>query len=168
MQVPRFSRALLPEAIAETVRAVIARTSGRSVRSDADDLTKDLSFDETDRIELMMAVELALGIVISEEEAEDLDTVGDLIASAVDKSLSKHMPVRPKIDNGGTAALRNAIQDLAIGAAKAGRTIDLSAAPEVLKSHHFTADLPIEEIVVDLQAHAKRTGAKTSLGRWRD
>jgi hypothetical protein len=110
-------------------------------------------------------VELALGIELLKEEGGDIETVGDLVAMVVNKTANKIKLERPKSTVGDNKGLREAIQDLAIGAAKAGRAIDLAAAPDILKRHYPTAELATGDIAAELRSAAVRTGAQVSLGR---
>ena len=66
----------------ETTLAVIAKVSKIEVaalRPDMD-LVADLGFDSAKALELLVELEEALGIEVSDEQAARLNTVGDILA----------------------------------------------------------------------------------------
>ena len=67
------------DSIAERVRAIVLRTTGRRAVTDVLDLGRDLQLDEADRIELLMAIELAFRFDFTRAETEAIATVGDLV-----------------------------------------------------------------------------------------
>jgi acyl carrier protein len=66
--------------VAEQVRGVIASAFGTAEVSDDMSLADDLNADELDRIELYIDLEEAFGIEFLDEHAENIVTVGDVIA----------------------------------------------------------------------------------------
>ncbi|HOC44494.1 MAG TPA: acyl carrier protein [Thermoanaerobaculales bacterium] len=70
--------------ITETALAVIARVSKvdiAEIRPDMD-LVADLGFDSAKALELLVELEEAIGIEISDEQAAGLNSVGDILAVA--------------------------------------------------------------------------------------
>lgn len=63
------------------VVAVIAKVSGKPLEAITPDaeLVGELGIDSPKALELLIEIEDALGIEISDEEAESLDTVGDIL-----------------------------------------------------------------------------------------
>jgi acyl carrier protein len=66
--------------------AIVTRPEG--IRPD-DRFVEDLAFDSLDRVEMVMAVEEAFDIGISDEEAERVLTIADAVALVVEKQ-SQH------------------------------------------------------------------------------
>ena len=66
----------------ETALAIIARIARRPVAelTPGMELVADLDLDSARALELLVALEDALGIEISDEDAARLDTVGDILA----------------------------------------------------------------------------------------
>jgi len=65
--------------LATHVRRIVADQLGREILDDRTTFI-DLDADSLDRISLMLACEQAFCLVISDEEAMEIETVGDLIA----------------------------------------------------------------------------------------
>jgi acyl carrier protein len=65
----------------EVARGVLAKVSGLEVArlSRDQDLTADLGIDSPKALELLVELEDALGVEISDEEAARLETVGDVL-----------------------------------------------------------------------------------------
>ena len=66
----------------QTTLAVIAKvskTDAAAIRPDMD-LVADLGFDSAKALELLVELEDALGIEVSDEQAARLNTVGDILA----------------------------------------------------------------------------------------
>jgi acyl carrier protein len=66
----------------ETTLAVIARVSkvdAHAIRPDMD-LVADLGFDSAKALELLVELEEALGVEVSDEQAARLNSVGDILA----------------------------------------------------------------------------------------
>jgi acyl carrier protein len=68
----------------ETALAVLARIAGRqrAELTAEKNLVGDLGIDSPKAIELMLELEEAFGVEISDHDAASMDTVGDLIALA--------------------------------------------------------------------------------------
>lgn len=66
----------------QRARAVIADQAGCAIEQAGDDqhLEHDLDFDSLDRYELTLGLEDEFGIVIPDEEASPLKTVGEVLA----------------------------------------------------------------------------------------
>ena len=66
----------------ETALAVIADVSGRDVATlrPEQDLVADLDVDSPKGLQLLVRLEEALGVEISDEDAGRMDTVGDVLA----------------------------------------------------------------------------------------
>jgi acyl carrier protein len=66
------------------VRAVLAKLSGRDASSLAPemDLVADLGIDSPKALELLVELEDALGVQISDEDAARMETVGDVLEYA--------------------------------------------------------------------------------------
>jgi acyl carrier protein len=160
-----FSRALSPDSIGETVRDIVCRMSGRADVSDFDDLYGVLLFDDYELLDLLMAVQLAIGVEFLQSEASDIETVGDLITRTVNKMAYKFKAENSPGSIKGDAGLREAIQDMAEGAARSKRAIDLTTAPDLLKMHFPTAALSPHEIAEELRRQASRRGASVTSGR---
>lgn len=91
-QLAAFRAASIPErrsrvSIADNVtKIIVTKIIVEQLGVDAEEVTPDASFvdglgaDSLDRIELMMACEEAFGIVISDEDAEQITTVSELFA----------------------------------------------------------------------------------------
>ena len=67
---------------AERTREAIAEIAGCSIEQAADDkhLANDLDLDSLDRYELTLELEDEFGIDIPDEEADHLNTVGEIVA----------------------------------------------------------------------------------------
>lgn len=68
----------------ETALAVLARVSGRAsseIRPEMD-LVGDLGIDSPRALELLLELEEAFGVEISDQEAAGMDTVGDVLTYA--------------------------------------------------------------------------------------
>ena len=68
--------------LGQTTLAVIAKVSkieAAALRPDMD-LVADLGFDSAKALELLVELEEALGIEVSDEQAARLNTVGDILA----------------------------------------------------------------------------------------
>jgi acyl carrier protein len=146
------------DSVAERVRAIVQRTTGRRTVTEALDLARDLQLNEADRGELLMAVELAFRIDFSAREAEAIITVGELI-SIVGKKLRMAAPERSDRE-----ALLEAIGDLAVGAASAGEAIDLVAAAISLAEDYPRSRLTMEEIFDAIERAARAAGAAIIAG----
>ena len=141
------------DSIAEQVRAIVQRTTRRLAVTDALDLARDFQLDAVDRGELLMAVELAFRFDFTRAETEAIATVGDLV-EAVDRK------VRPAASTtGDPEALREAIEDLAAGAASAGEAIDVAAASVSLSRDCPRSGLTLEEISEAIERAAAMAGA---------
>jgi acyl carrier protein len=68
----------------ETALAVLARVSGRAASEIGPDmdLVGDLGIDSPRALELLLELEEALGVEISDEEASGMDTVRDVLIYA--------------------------------------------------------------------------------------
>lgn len=80
------------ESTQDKVRVIVARTCRQPAVRDDQSLARDLNLDKDDRVELLMAVELAFRIDFSESEAEVIDTVEDLIGLVRWKTRSIGLP----------------------------------------------------------------------------
>ena len=71
----------MAEAVADRVRAIIAEQLGVKLEevTDAASFIEDLGADSLDTVELVMALEEAFKIEISDEDAEKIGTVGEAI-----------------------------------------------------------------------------------------
>jgi acyl carrier protein len=141
------------DSIADKVRAIVSRTCGRRAVFDDHDLSRDLRLDGADRVELLMAIELAFRIDFSKTEAGAMSTVGDLIA-AVERKSRMAAPVP-----GDGEPLLEAIKDLAAGAAGAGEAIDVAAAAISLAADYPRAGFTLEEISEAIERAATTAGA---------
>src|SRR3990167_5553580 len=128
------------DSIAERVRTIVLRTTRRQAVTDVLDLARDLQLDEADRIELLMAIELAFRFDFTRAETEAIATVGDLVET-VGRKIRLAAPASDQRE-----ALREAIEDLAAGAASAGEAIDVAAASASLAGYHPRSGLTLEEI----------------------
>lgn len=72
----------------DDVLAIIARVSGKAPAALApgSDLAVDLGIDSPTALELLMALEDAFGIEISDDEAARLETVGDVVDLVVGRA----------------------------------------------------------------------------------
>jgi acyl carrier protein len=140
------------DSIAERVRAIVSRTCGRQA-SDGQQLLRDLQLDEADRTELLMAVELAFRFDFTRAETEAIGTVGDLVET-VGRKIRLAGPA-----TGDWEALREAIEDLAAGAASASEAIDVAAASVSLSRDHPRSGLALEEISEAIERAAATAGA---------
>jgi acyl carrier protein len=138
--------------IAERVRAIVSRTCGRQV-SDGQLLLRDLQLDDADRIELLMAIELAFHCDFTRAEAEAIATVADLV-EIVGRKIRLAAPA-----TGEREALFEAIEDLAAGAAGAGEAIDVAAASVSLAGDHPRSGLTLDEISDAIERAARVAGA---------
>lgn len=68
--------------IAESVKEIIASELGVEIEKVTDDahFVDDLGADSLDTVELVMAFEEEFGIEIPDEDAEEMQTVGDAVA----------------------------------------------------------------------------------------
>lgn len=84
----RAMRNLLPEKDAKVVLEILEETLGvaREQLSDDARLTDDLGADSLDDVEIMMAVEERLGITVTDEQAGNVKTVGELFELISDLS----------------------------------------------------------------------------------
>jgi acyl carrier protein len=155
-----FGRKLSPdrfrESVAESIMAIVARTCGRQDISEEDDLSHGLHIDDIGRAELLMSVELAFRIEISESEEARMSTVRDIVETVADKT----RPDEPAPN--AERALLDAIERLADNAARARRTIDLNVAPEILVQHYRAAGFTVEEVALEIETAAIRAGAQVS------
>jgi hypothetical protein len=131
---PRPLSKTVPGSIAERVRLVVSRMTGRAPVLDRMDLAADLNLDEADMAELVAAVELACRMDFLPAETDGARLVGDLVAAAEKKQAAA--------DN----ALREAIEDLAAGALAWGQPVDLAAAARVLATQHRSTSLDLAAI----------------------
>lgn len=157
----KLSSDRLRDSVAERVRDIVSRTCGRKDISHELDLARDLHLDVVDRAELLTSVELAFHVDISENEQAEMSTIGDIITMMVEKT---HVD-EPSL--GAGSALLEAIERLAVSAAKARRTIDLDVAPELLLQHHRGAGSTTEEVAVEIERAAAKAGARVSRDTWR-
>lgn len=69
-------------AIAEKVKETIAKQLNKAIEeiSDEKEIVKDLGADSLDVVEMLMNLEEEYGITVSEEDAVNIKTVGDIIA----------------------------------------------------------------------------------------
>jgi acyl carrier protein len=141
------------DSIAERVRAIVLRTTRRRAVTDVLDLARDLQLDEADRIELLMAIELAFRFDFTRAETEAIATVGDLVET-VGQKIRLAAPA-----TGDREALREAIEDLAAGAASTGEAIDVAAASASLAGDHPRSGLTLEEISEAIARAAAAAGA---------
>jgi acyl carrier protein len=146
------------DSVADRVRAIVARTCGRRAIADHCDLARDLLLDDDDRVELLMAVELAFRIDFSASETEAIATVGDLVAIVARKSR-----IAAPAGN-DRAALLEAVEDLAVGAASTGKAIDLVAAAISLAEDHPRSGLTMEEIFEAIERASAAVGAEVIAG----
>jgi acyl carrier protein len=120
--------------------------AGRTPVTDRMDLIKDLNFDADDRIELVAAIELACRMDLPAAETAEATSVGDLIALVEARQVA------------ADEALREAIRDLAAGAAARRQPIDPVGAARVLAGEHRSASLDMTAIeaaiVRAMRAHA--------------
>lgn len=73
----------MSDTIEDKIREVVTEELGVSDRSRVADnakLVDDLGADELDFVELIMAIEEEFGFAITDDDAEKIKTVGDLIA----------------------------------------------------------------------------------------
>ena len=80
--------------LGQTTLAVIAKVSKIEVaalRPDMD-LVADLGFDSAKSLELLVELEEALGIEVSDEQAARLNTVGDILAIVETMQTPAHPP----------------------------------------------------------------------------
>lgn len=65
----------------DKVKELIAKQLSKSVEeiTDEKEITKDLGADSLDVVEMLMNLEEEFGIVVPEEEAVNIKTVGDII-----------------------------------------------------------------------------------------
>jgi acyl carrier protein len=141
------------DSIAERVRAIVARTARRRAVVDELHLARDLQLDDAGRIELLMVIELAFRFDFTRAEAEAIATVGDLVET-VGRKVRLAEPA-----TGGGEALREAIEDLAAGAASAGEAIDVAAASLSLAGDHPRSGLTLDEISDAIERAAAAAGA---------
>ena len=68
-------------AVAEQVKELIAKQLNKSVKEVTEDkeIVKDLGADSLDVVEMLMNLEEESGITISEDDAMNIKTVGDII-----------------------------------------------------------------------------------------
>ena len=68
--------------VAEQVKDIISKQLNKPVEDIADDkeVVKDLGADSLDVVEMLMNLEEECGITISEEDAVNIKTVGDIIS----------------------------------------------------------------------------------------
>jgi acyl carrier protein len=141
------------DSIADRVRAIVSRTTRRRTISDDHDLARDLRLDAADRIELLMAVELAFRLDFARDETSTIVTVGDLVA-VVERRSRMVAPAR-----GDREPLLEAIKDLAAGAASAGQAIDVARAAISLAGDHPQTGLTLDEICEAIERAAASAGA---------
>ena len=69
-------------AIAEKVKETIAKQLNKSIEeiTNEKEIVKDLGADSLDVVEMLMNLEEEYGITVSEEDAVNIKTVGDIIA----------------------------------------------------------------------------------------
>ena len=69
-------------AIAEKVKETIAKQLNKAIEeiTDEKEIVKDLGADSLDVVEMLMNLEEEYGITVSEEDAVNIKTVGDIIA----------------------------------------------------------------------------------------
>lgn len=74
-------------AIAEKVKETIAKQLNKSIEeiTNEKEIVKDLGADSLDVVEMLMNLEEEYGITVSEEDAVNIKTVGDIIA-VIDKN----------------------------------------------------------------------------------
>jgi acyl carrier protein len=141
------------DSIAGRVREIVLRTTRRRAVTDVLDLERDLQLDEADRIELLMAIELAFRFDFTRAETESIATVGDLIGT-----VGRKIRLAPSTAN-YRETLREAIEDLAAGAASTGEAIDVAAASISLSRDYPRSWLTLEEISEAIERAATTTGA---------
>jgi len=146
------------DSIAERVRAIVLRTTRRRAIADVLDLARDLQLDHADRIELLMAIELAFRFDFTKAETEAIATVGDLVET-VGRKIRLAAPATDE-----RAALREAIEDLAAGAASASEAIDVAAASVSLSRDYPRSGLALEEISEAIERRAAAAGAAIVAG----
>ncbi len=75
-------------AIADKVKELIAQQLNRPVEEVTEDkeVVKDLGADSLDVVEMLMNLEEEAGVTISDEEAVNIKTVGDIIKIIEEKS----------------------------------------------------------------------------------
>ena len=152
------SRGRRSESLADKVRAVVARTCGRRTVRDDHSIAHDLHLDDADRVELLMAVELAFRIEFSAGEAATTLSVGNLVAAVARKTRA----AEPAL--GADEPLLEAIKDLAAGAASTGEAIDVAAAAASLAGEHPHSGLTLVGIREEIERAALAVGATIVTG----
>ena len=146
------------ESLADNVRTVVVRTCGRGRVGDEHSIAHDLHLDEADRVELLMAIELAFRIEFSAGEAATILSVGDLVAAVARKARA----AEPAL--GADEPLLEAIKDLAAGAASTGEAIDVAAAATSLAGEHPHSGLTLGGIREEIERAALAAGATIAAG----